>query len=195
MTILSAGSAGHAGHQGGARQWRSARGGWHTRPQGGQWATRTPGQRGEMSVEVSSHTWCDNDHYYPRGSRARREREGARVTRAHPGRRDWTLPAPQDLTVSIMWSGAIVCTLSDVMSPGLPIPSCGWRTGPQLGPDTDLAIATGNNKQDKPGQNSEYSNKSDLNSGKLVSVEYKRLLHGVGWIVFKREVEIYAWAW
>ena len=23
---------------------------------------------------------------------------------------------------------------------GLPIPSCGWRTGPQLGPDTDLAV-------------------------------------------------------
>ena len=106
------------------------------------------------------------------------------MTRAPRGRQDWTLPAPQGLTVSIMWSGAIVCTLSDVMSPGLPIPSCGWRTGPQLGPDTDLAIATGNNKQDKPGQNSEYSNKSDLNSGKLVSVEYKRLLHGVGWIVF-----------
>ena len=33
--------------------------------------------------------------------------------------------------------------------PGLPIPSCGWRTGPQLGPDTDLAIASGNNKPDQ----------------------------------------------
>ena len=43
------------------------------------------------------------------------------------------------------------------MSSGLPIPSCGWRTGPQLGPDTDLAVATGNNKQDKPGQSGEYS--------------------------------------
>ena len=138
-----------------------------------------PGPQGKEVRCQYRYTWCDNDHYYPRGSRVRRAREAARVTRAPLGRQVWTLPAPLGLTVSIMWSGAIVCTLSDVMSPGLPIPSCGWRTGPQLGPDTDLAIATGNNKQDKPGQNSKYSNKSDLNCGKLVSVEYKRLLHGV----------------
>ena len=115
------------------------------------------GQPGPPGKEVRCQQMSVSTHdvtltIVTRGSQARRAREAARVTRAPPGRQVWMPRAPLGLTVSLMWS--LMCSLH-VMSSGLPIPSCGWRTGPQLGPDTDLAVATGNNKQDKPGQSGE----------------------------------------